>query len=214
MSSSPEECSADGDGSPGTQTGWGTHSREILYNNIGAGRSCLSEGVQNHTLSTRNAYSVMAVTKNHRTLYTLYLRSRWQSTLLPLLLFSRPLFWKTQLHAPRTVSCSVQDSCDLHKRPKWFKSPLHQKGLYAKPGSQRVVPHPWRMSHLLRKVVLWNSSVSPFLRMIFPSVIVTPASYSCLTLFSHQVKLLVLKCFHKSTFGKVYMRNTRQMLNS
>lgn len=68
VSGSPEECSADGDGSPGTQTGWGPHSREIPYNNIRAGRSCLPGGVQNHTLSTKNACSVVAVTKNYRTL--------------------------------------------------------------------------------------------------------------------------------------------------
>lgn len=68
VSSSPEECSADGDGSSGTQTGWGTPSREILCNNIRASRSCLPEGVQNRTLSTKNTYSVVAVTKNYRTL--------------------------------------------------------------------------------------------------------------------------------------------------
>lgn len=44
------------------------HYREVPYNNIRADRSCLPEGVQNHTLGTKNAYSVVAVTKNYRTL--------------------------------------------------------------------------------------------------------------------------------------------------
>lgn len=187
----------------------GTRFREtILYNKIRRVISCLPEDVQNPTYSTKNVYSVVAVIKNHRTSLIINLQSRWQSILLPSLFFSRPLFWKMEAPCSKDIPalCKIHMSCTrgqsgpnlLCIRMEFTPSLIHQEWCHIHGGSSAS------LGECSLKFISASFSAYGFSKCVYDAI-----SYSCITLCSYQVKLMVLICFHKSIFGKAYVRNTR-----